>query len=352
MAKSVLVALSGGVDSSVAAALLIEQGYQVVGATIKMWPNSPAPADAHRVAASLGIPFYLFDYQQEFRQEVIDEFVREYKLGRTPNPCILCNRGIKFGRLLNQAGILGIDYVATGHYARIQRQGDRARLFRGRDQRRDQSYFLYTLTEDKLKRILFPLGGELKSDVRKLAQKFRLPVYDKAESQEICFLAGRNYKEFFNSLGISPAGDIVDGAGNIIGRHAGIHGYTIGQRRGLGVAGGVPLYVVDIDVKTNTVTVGRREELDSTGLWAVDFNWLAGSGPPAANFRAEVAIRSTGQAQPATLSIGPAGKVHVEFDRPQRAIAPGQAAVAYAGEQVLGGGIIDSRSSPESEGCL
>lgn len=348
--EKVLVAMSGGVDSSVAAALLKEQGYQVSGATILMpqvAANSPcarqAVEDARRVAGSLGIPFLTFDMEADFHKEVIDYFVEEYSLGRTPNPCVQCNRRIKFGQFLRIAEELGFAYIATGHYARIARDGGRVRLLRGRDAGKDQSYFLYTLTADKLRRILFPLGDYTKEEIRKLARQFQLKIADKPDSQEICFISGNDYKEFLKSRGVTPTlGDIVDTLGNIIGRHKGIYNYTIGQRRGLGVAQGVPLYVVDIDAETNTVIVGTRDKILTRAFIADRFTWVAGS-PPQESIEADVQIRYNAPAQRAVITLLAGDQVRIEFCRPQGAVAPGQAAVVYAGQEVLGGGRIAER---------
>ncbi|HBS92393.1 MAG TPA: tRNA 2-thiouridine(34) synthase MnmA [Firmicutes bacterium] len=352
MTKRVLVAMSGGVDSSVAAALLKEQGYQVAGATIQLWPDAgresacslAAVEDARRVASSLGIPFFLFNMQKEFQQQVIDSFIQEYKFGRTPNPCIQCNRLIKFGQLLSKAEQLGMDFIATGHYARIVREEGRARLLRGRDGEKDQSYFLYTLNQDKLKKILFPVGDYRKAEIRELAKAYHLNIADKPDSQEICFIPDNNYKEFLIRQGGLPKipGDIVDTKGNVIGSHQGVFNYTIGQRRGLGVARGVPLYVVDINAETNTVVAGSNEEVLCKTFTAAEFNWIAGSSPEDC-FRAGVMIRYNALPQPAVLTVLAQGRVRIEFDQPQRAIAPGQAAVVYAGEEVLGGGKILTR---------
>lgn len=340
MVSKVLVAMSGGVDSSVTAALLKEQGYQVTGATIKMWPASSVAQDARRVADSLGIPFYLLDFTKEFQQEVIDLFIQEYKLGKTPNPCVLCNRAIKFGLLLEEAKKLGIGLIATGHYAIIQREETRFRLCRGKDKSRDQSYFLYTLTQDKLQKVLFPIGTYSKGEIRALAKKYDLASAGKPDSQDICFLSGTDYKKFLADRGNLRAipGDIVDRRGQVIGHHTGIYNFTVGQRRGLGVAKGVPLYVVDLIPETNTVVAGGQEELLAKSLVAEDFNWIRQC--PQGPVLAQVQIRYNAPAQPAWVVPMNENQVRVEFERPQRAIAPGQAAVAYDGEEVLGGGKI------------
>jgi tRNA-specific 2-thiouridylase len=349
--KKVLVAMSGGVDSSVAAALLQEQGYQVSGATIQMWhgtAESPcsreAVEDASRVADSLGIPFYTFDMEEVFHKEVIDYFVKEYTLGRTPNPCIQCNRRIKFGQFFHIADELGVDFIATGHYARIVKEGERRRLLRGLRTEKDQSYFLYPLTEDKLKRILFPVGDYTKNEIRLMAKRFQLKIADKPDSQEICFVPGNDYKDFLRSQGglTETPGDIVDTQGNVIGCHDGVFNFTIGQRRGLGVSQGTPLYVLDINAKTNTIVVGSNEETGGRVFTVDDFTWISGSSP-GESFQSKVQIRYNAQAQPANVRLLFPGRVRIEFFQPQRAVAPGQAAVIYAGEEVLGGGKITER---------
>lgn len=356
-APKVMVAMSGGVDSSVAAALLKEQGYDVTGITIKLWPKYIDPSedtggccslaaveDARRVAQILDIPYYVLNMQKEFQEQVIDRFTDEYKLGRTPNPCIECNRSIKFGRLLEKAVQLGMDYVATGHYARIIREDGGARLFRGRDMDKDQSYALYALDQDMLRKILFPVGEYRKDEIRALAAKYGLRIANKPDSQEICFIPDNNYKEFLMAHGgvRQKPGNIVDIKGNVLGTHTGIYNYTIGQRKGLGLAAGEPLYVVDLNPEDNTVVVGSNTDVFSSVFTVTDFNWISG-GAPAKQFTAGVMIRYNSKSHPAEISLETENRVRVEFNQPQRAVTPGQSAVVYKDEEVLGGGIILSR---------
>lgn len=349
-----MAAMSGGVDSSVAALLLKQQGYDVIGVTIQLWPcctdsaNSgdslSAVEDARRVAKKLDIPYYVLNMQQQFQHLVIDPFVHEYYCGRTPNPCIQCNKAIKFGSLLDKAQQLGMDYLATGHYARIIREADgQCSLYRAVDAGKDQSYALYALNQHQLQRILFPLGGLTKEQVRQMAEEHGLAVADKAESQEICFIPDNNYKQFLVEHGglENQPGPVVDTAGNVLGRHQGVFNFTIGQRRGLGIAAEHPLYVVDIRPETNTVVVGEDKAVLSRACSVEDFSWVSGQ-PPSTRFRAEVMIRYNARPEPAEL-VAETDNVAVFFARPQRAITPGQSAVVYQGEQVLGGGIIAGR---------
>lgn len=346
-----MAAMSGGVDSSVAAALLVEQGYEVIGVTLRLLPEKTdgdralaAIGDARAVAEKLDIPHSVIDYQKDFQDLVIAPFIREYMLGRTPNPCVQCNRSIKFGRLLERAARLGIEYVATGHYARILREGGGVRLFRGKDSDKDQSYALYALDQQALKRILFPLGDYCKTEIRGLAKKYGLKIADKPDSQEICFIPDKSYKDFLKaSAGLRETpGKIVDLKGNVLGSHTGIYNYTIGQRKGLGLATGEPLYVVDINRENNTVVVGSNTEVFSREFTVSDFNWIAGA-PPGANFKAKVMIRYNAPLHPALITVKEDGQVLINFARAQRAVTPGQSAVVYQGDEVLGGGIISWR---------
>ena len=351
--KRVIVAMSGGVDSSVAAALLLRQGYDVVGVTMRLWtledPEAPLHhrrccsvddnEDARAVCDTLGIPHYVLNFEQEFAATVVDYFCQEYLRGRTPNPCLACNEHVKFRRLLAKALALDADYLATGHYSRIERNGSGYELWRARDERKDQSYVLYVLGQEELPRLLFPLGDYTKGEVRRIAAELRLPVAAKPDSEEICFIPRGDYRRFLAERFPQQPGDIVDGDGRILGRHQGIGGYTVGQRRGLPARGGEePLYVVGLDPTRNVVTVGRHDELLSNVLWAEDVSFVSGEAP-AGPLAVEAKIRYRSEAAPALLTVAD-GHAEVRFERPQRAITPGQAVVFYQGSRVLGGGII------------
>jgi len=336
--------MSGGVDSTVAAALLLEQGHDVVGGTLRLVDHPPgieAP-DPRAAAAALGIPFHCWDLRAEFERLVVSPFAAAYAAARTPNPCVLCNARVKFGLLLDKAREVGAAALATGHYADLVRSPGRApRLFRGADRRKDQSYFLFAIARAALPSLWFPLGGLTKDGVRARARARGLAAAERAESQEICFVPGDDYAGFLarrSPAGAFVPGPIVDTAGRRLGAHRGLAGYTVGQRRGLDVAVGHPLYVIRLDAARNEVVVGADSDLWRRDLVAACVNWLADE--PGEEFRATVRIRSRHEPAPATLAPVGGGAWQVLFDEPQRAITPGQAAVFYDGEVVLGGGWI------------
>ncbi len=359
MKKRVLLGMSGGVDSSVAGYLLREQGYDVVGVTMKVWPQDcisraedkccgpQAVADARGVAHSLGIPHYVVDEADQFERLVIDYFSTEYQAGRTPNPCVMCNEKLKFGNLWNKAEALGCDYIATGHYAIIEHHPGRAVLRKGADPRKDQSYFMFSLRQAQLQRALTPLGGMAKPAIREIARSLGLKVADKADSQEICFVPGNDYKAFLRShLGEEEfhPGGIYDLAGNFLGEHEGIEMFTIGQRKGLPGGSAQPRYVVDLDPETNRVLVGSAEDLVSDDFEIDRSNWIAppvaGIGDPGQSFEATVKIRYSHPGTPATVTPLEDGRARVQLHEPQKAVTPGQAAVIYDGDIVIGGGWI------------
>lgn len=347
MNKSVIIGMSGGVDSSVAAALLKEQGYRVIGVTMKLWNGEQAEGgccslsavhDARRVADKLGIPFYVMDFQREFNEFVISDFIRAYKAGKTPNPCIACNRYIKFDALLAKARAIGADYVATGHYAKIHRQNGRFLLCRPADRHKDQTYFLYSMTQQQLAHTLMPLHGVTKEQTRAIAEELGLAVAKKPDSQEICFVPDGNYARFIEDAdGAAPAGDFVDASGAVLGSHKGLLHYTIGQRKGLG-AFNRPVYVTALDAGTNTVTLGENTDLMRRILYACDPNFIAVErldGP----LRCTAKIRYNAPEAACIVTPSEDGFT-VEFDEPQRAVTPGQAVVLYQNEIVIGGGMI------------
>jgi len=350
---SVVVGMSGGVDSSVAAALLIEQGYRVTGMMLRLWSQPgmeesnrcctpDSMAQARRVAAILGIPFFAVDVQEKFRTSVVQTFIDGYAQGMTPNPCLVCNRQIRWGHMLDQALAMGADYLATGHYARVERSEDgSSRLMRAADPGKDQSYVLSVLTQAQLRHTVLPIGHLPKSEVRELARKFSLPVAERADSQDLCFLAGGDYRQFltgYAGLKETP-GRIVNRNGETLGEHQGLPAYTIGQRKGLQIAASEPYYVLDKDVATNTLIIGFKHELGRSTLKAANVNWISGS-PTALNLRVQVKIRYRAELHWGILNATRDGGASVEFDEPLRDITPGQQAVFYNGEYVLGGGII------------
>lgn len=365
----IAVAMSGGVDSSAAAALLKEQGHELIGFTMQLWNQrrhinvdengDPLPSrccslddvyDARRVAESLGFPFYVLNLEKDFERDVVNPFVESYLKGETPIPCVACNSRLKFASLDKMAVSLGCDKVATGHYARVEydEKANRYRLFRGKNHWKDQSYFLWELNQDQLSRAYFPLGEMLKSEVRDLARGADLYVAEKQESQEICFVPDGKYSEFIDryldhedrSDEMPVGGDIVDSTGKKIGEHTGIHRYTIGQRRGLGIAHEKPLYVVQIERAKNRIIAGEKEDLDSLEFTAKGVNWVA-FDEPAEPVRAEVKVRYRHEPAPATIYALPGNRARIVFDEPQAAITPGQATVFYNGEETVGGGWIE-----------
>jgi tRNA-specific 2-thiouridylase len=342
----IAVAMSGGVDSSVAAALLKERGEEIVGLSMQLWRDNGRCCslddlwDARRVATQLGIPYYVLNLEKDFEKTVVAPFVATYLRGETPSPCILCNNYVKFHHLVEKAAGIGADRVATGHYARVRYDATLGRwlLLRGRDRKKDQSYFLFGLTQDQLSKTLFPLGDLTKPEVRDIARRAGLPTSEKAESQEICFVEGRSYAEFVEQYaGIEemPGGEIVDEKGDVVGRHAGIHKYTVGQRKGL-VATGTPQYVVRIDPEANRVFIGNDPVRSRFTIR--DDNWIA-IEKLAEPIRCDVQIRNRFEPKPAMVSWLD-GEVTVEFAEPQRAITPGQGAVFYWDDVVVGGGWI------------
>ena len=371
----VVCGMSGGVDSSATAALLLEQGYEVIGITLKLWPQDcvnraedkccgpQAVSDARAVCHTLGIPYYLIDEAAEFQKHVIQYFADEYKAGRTPNPCVMCNQNLKFGRLIDRANQLGAEYIATGHFARIERAdlnhqetkeqsssllgsfvvdaSPRYLLKRGRDLKKDQSYFLFSLRQDQLARALFPLGEKTKTDTREVARHCHLKTADKEESMEICFVPDNDYGKFLEQakLARKHRGEIVDLYGTVLGHHDGIEFYTVGQRRGLGITTPKPVYVIDLDAENNRVVVGDDSALDRDEFTASNCNWIP-FDRLTESIEVTTKIRYNHPGTPATLTPTGNGSVKVKLHTAQRAITPGQAAVFYQDDLVVGGGWI------------
>ena len=347
--------MSGGVDSSVAALLLRRQGYEVIGVTMRLWtverddvPSSNKRCcsvedvdDARRVCDSIGIHHYVINAEREFQSHVIDYFCREYERGRTPHPCLACNDKIKFDFLLRRAMFLEASHIATGHYARIQPNGSRLKLLKGVDHAKDQSYALFTLTQREMRRLRLPIGEYRKPQIREIAAEAGLPVADKPDSQEICFIPNGDYRKFVAARSRPRPGQLVDSEGAVLGSHPGIHLFTVGQRRGLGLDGGsgAPRYVVKIDPENNQVVLGPEEELFSGDLWASRLSFTTGKAP-AGPLEVSAKIRYGPREAPATLTAG-GGRARVRFHDPQRAVTPGQAVVFYQGQELIGGGFID-----------
>ena len=357
----IVVAMSGGVDSSVAAALLAEQGHEVIGVSMQLYDHSDPNRsfgscctlddlhDARRVAAAINIPHYILNFERQFDAQVVSNFVREYASGRTPLPCAHCNSDLKFSTLLERARGLGADRVATGHYARVEHDAatGRSRLRRGIDPAKDQSYFLFSLTHEQLACAVFPVGDQPKEAVREYARNRRLPVADKPDSQEICFIPDNDYAKFVTAhlpVAASSQGAIVDESGRELGRHEGIHRFTVGQRKGLGLSGqagasGAPLYVLALNPADQRVVVGPKTALERTALTASRVNWL--SDEPSAPLRVTAQIRHRHPPAPATVQSLGSGRAAIAFDRAQIAVTPGQAVVLYQDDVVVGGGWID-----------
>jgi tRNA-specific 2-thiouridylase len=355
----IVVAMSGGVDSSVAAALLAEQGHDVIGVSMQLYDNSQLTEtgqrafgtcctiddlyDARRVAATIGIPHYIVNFESQFGEHVISNFVREYVSGRTPIPCSHCNSELKFAELLDRARAYDADCLATGHYARVERDpSGRYRLYRGADTSKDQTYFLFSLTQEQLARASFPVGHLDKETVRTHARRLQLHVTEKPDSQEICFVPDGDYAAFVERQAPDATRDgvVVDDRGHVVGTHGGVHRFTIGQRKGLGLSSTEPLYVLEIKPDTAQVVVGRREALGRTRLTASTVNWVGGAGPDGW-LPVTAQIRHRHAAAPAKVRRTAEERAELEFDAPQTAITPGQAVVFYDGNEVLGGGWID-----------
>lgn len=359
--QRVIVAMSGGVDSSVAALLLKNQGYEVIGVTMRLWTvenqkdSSPLSNrccsvedvnDARRVCQMIGIPHYSLNMEREFQNHVVDYFVQEYDRGRTPHPCLACNDKIKFDFLLRRAMFLEADYIATGHYARIQRNNGGLKLLKGVDEGKDQSYVLFTLTQKEMAKLLLPVGEYTKDNIRGIALAANLTVANKPDSQEICFIPDDNYRKFVGDRTRPRAGEIVDLEGSVLGKHPGIHFFTVGQRRGLKLNGGTetPKYVLSIDAAKNRIVVGEEKDLYRNYVWASRVNFCSDQLTGAS---IDVSVKIRYKAKPSAATVTPFdGWADIKFHEPQRAVTPGQAVVFYQNEEVIGGGIIETSPIP------
>ncbi len=365
MNKSALIAMSGGVDSSVAAALTVKAGYECMGCTMRLYENDMIgedvfstccslkdTEDARAVCARLGIEYKILHHEAEFTEKIIEPFVQSYERCETPNPCVDCNRYMKFESLYEKARAMGLDYIVTGHYARIEEKDGHFYLKKAVDLTKDQSYVLHNLTEEQLKRTLFPLGGHAKTEVRTIAEEYGFVNSYKKESQDICFVPDGDYAGMIKRYRGKeyPHGDIVDAEGHKLGEHDGLINYTIGQRRGLGVASDRRLYVVRLDPERNEVVLSDNEDLFEREVHVRDFHWITGEAPKEGEkIRLKAKLRYRQKEQPAEMTVIDADHVMLIFDEPQRAVTPGQSAVFYDGDYVLGGGIIENKSSEESK---
>jgi tRNA-specific 2-thiouridylase len=354
MKKRILVAMSGGVDSGTTAALLKNEGHDVIGVTMQLWDYGDAEGgccsaddvrDARRVADQVGIPHYVVNYMDIFKKYIVEDFVGKYLSGKTPSPCVLCNQFMKFNFLLRRALELGADYLATGHYARIETEEATRKFYLNKavDSAKDQSYFLFTLTQNELRRIMFPLGSMTKDEVRDVAKSMNLKVADKPDSQEVCFITGGDYRDFLKEYTDNKRenGEIVDVEGSTLGYHDGIHSFTVGQRRGLRISKGKPMYVVRVEPETNRVVVGEEKDIFRTGLVANNITWADADRVASEEIEVKAKIRYRHREEVALVKLQSDGEALVEFRNPQRAMTPGQAIVFYEEDRVLGGGWIN-----------